>query len=240
MKTLSRTMITAFLFFALITSTCSPTGNGTIAIFVTVAPAEGPLKLLGFRLPDKVGDPPKVVLQNTSEKSVQDFSLTALVGSPRQLQSGVDPVAGIGTSSAHPTPSQWAGERLIPPGESREVHEPSFRAHHLAGLASFLRSDCLHAAVFMDRVEFADGTTWNHDRSSSQTQQIWRDSFRPESTNNCENPPMADSAVGELRAFGYPTGMGSPSHGSTEIVSHYSFSCPIQMVKGQLIVLCPR
>lgn len=51
---------------------------------------------------------------------------------------------------------------------------------------------------------------------------------------------MTDYAVEQVKGFGYPTAMGSPSHGSAEIVSYYTFSCPIQIVGGQLVVLCPR
>jgi hypothetical protein len=240
MKTLSRATVIAFVFFTLVTTTCSPAGNGTIAIFVTIAPEEGPLKILGFRLPDKVGDPPTVLLQNTGEKVVRDLTLTALIGSPRQTQAGVEPIAGIGISSGHPAPQQWVAERLIPPGETREVHQSAFRSHNLASFAVHLHSDCAHAAVYISRIEFADGTVWGPDRSSSQTQKVWRDSIQPESTRDCANPPMADYAVDQVKGFGYPTAIGSPSHGSTEVVSHFAFSCPIQNVGGQLIALCPR
>ena len=224
----------------MITTTCSPTGNGTIAIFVTIPPAEGPLKIIGIRLPDKVGDPPRVVLQNTSDKTVQDFNITALIGSPRPTQAGVDPIAGIESSSPHPIQLQWIGERLIPPGEMREVHESALRSHDLATMTAHLHLDCAHVAVFLNRVDFADGTVWTSDRSSVQEQKIWRDSFRPKSTSSCENPPMAEGAVGEVKGFGYTAGMGSTSHGDTEIVSHYAFSCPVHVVGGQLVALCAR
>lgn len=159
MKTPSRASVIAFLFLALIT-TCSPTDSGTIAIFVTIVPAEGPLKILGFRLPDKVGDPPMVALQNTGEKAVRDFTLTVLIGNPRRTQSGVDPIAGIGTSSGTPAPQLWVEERLIPPGGTRVVHQSAFRSHNFAAFAVHLHLDCAHAAVFLTKVEFVDGTIW--------------------------------------------------------------------------------
>src|ERR1700735_4568334 len=142
MNTFSRAAVAAFLFFSLITTTCSPTGNGMIAIFVTFTPTEDVIRILGFRLPDKVGDPPRVILQNTSGRIVQDFSISALMGSPRQTQTGIDPIAGIASASANPIQPQWAGERTIPPGETREVHESALRSHNLASLAAHLHLDC--------------------------------------------------------------------------------------------------
>jgi hypothetical protein len=236
MKIFPRTVATAISFLALITATCHPIGNGTVTVLVTIAPPDGPLHIVGLRPPEKAGDAPKVVLQNTSSRAISDFEVEALLGNSRDMHDGNDLKYGIGLPSGFRIPPLWPEERAILPNAKQEAHEQELEAHHLAHWAAYLHSDCLHAAVIIKQVRFVDGTTWQPDSTSEQRQKMWKQTIRAESTNSCENPPLTQETLDQIKSSGFPEGKRTAAN--AKIVPFYSFSCPIQMMGGSLSAIC--
>jgi hypothetical protein len=237
MKTFPRMIAAAFLLFALTTTVCRPVGNGSIAVWVTIVPTEGVLHIVGFKQPEKAGEAPKVVLQNDSQKAIADFEVLVLMGNPRATSDGGEKQYGLSTSSDGRIPPLWPDERAIPPNASQEAHESSLEGHNLAHSAVMLHSDCLHAAVLINKVKFADGTTWFPDITSEQRQKLWRESIRPESASSCGSLSQSRDSLDTIKGFGFAQGM--PTHADTKIVTYYSFSCPIRTLGGTTAAICP-
>jgi hypothetical protein len=136
----------------------SPTDVTKIVVFVTTVKQESPLQIIGFKLPDKVGGAPMLLLRNVSDKPIRDFHVAADIGNPEADSHGqIGPAFATSTNSSS---LDWPQERAIPPNSDREAHEAILRTHTLAAWGGQLHSSCLHVAAIVLSVDFADGTRW--------------------------------------------------------------------------------
>jgi hypothetical protein len=201
-----------------------------VNLFVTTAKQDCPLQILGFRLPDRLGEPPKVLLHNTTAKEVTFFYLYALIGNPRGVDGG-DPklASGLGQESkwVHPEPT-------IPPNGDAEFEAKFLRPFLAAFHAKEVRSNCLHVAVVVTNVEFADGTVW--DATWKQDQLLWKDSIRSESSRSCDTSPAIDETLEQLKGSGPASRL--PTHLSSETVQFYSVACPVRSSIGGFTAEC--
>lgn len=204
-----------------------PQDDVKISVFVTTVKQDGPLQITGFKLPGKLGDPPVLVLQNTTDKPITVFYVSAAIGNPDADSRGeAGPAYYLGSAKLFGP---------ILPESEREAPAPSFRAHHLAHGAGELHSTCLHAAVSVTSVIFADGEVW---RAEDRQQEIWKSSLLPDSTKPCEHSAKVEAALKDWDgATGYE-GMGSPSHLDTRTVQSYAFTCRLRDLGGKLVAIC--
>ena len=221
-------------------------------MFVTIAPPEGPLSITGLKLPDKVGDPPIAVVQNTSTKEIRDFVLEAVVGSGRTSLIDQDPRSALflhapGSAGFHwgqrvavGPGFEWRQEdRVVPPSGTVEVHEITLSSHSLARFAGRLHSDCLHVTAYVKDVYFADGTVWESKLNTDQLREIWKSTFHSENASGCANPPVAEEVVNQIASYGIQS-VGSPApHPNAGVVQFYQVSCQLRMVEGKLAAICP-
>jgi hypothetical protein len=215
----------------------SPADDAKINIFVTTTSQDSPLQVIGFKLPDKVGSTPVLLVFNASDKEVREFSIEAAVGNPAEsarLETGEEVAVGIGNSSLH---SGWPAEGSIPPNGHKEAHREIFRSHNLALWGQRLHSNCLHVAAIVTKVKFADGTTWELESPKAQT--TWKSSLDADSTKSCKHSPEVENALKQWSGASGYVSTGSPSHADTGIVKSYSITCPLQMVGGTLTAVCP-
>ena len=235
MKVLSKLAI-GFLVLAPSLVGGSATDEEKIVVFVTTVKQESPLRITGFKLPDKVGGAPVLVLRNVSNKQIHDFDVAADVGNPEAGADGeIGPAFATGTNS---TRLDWPQERAIPPNSEQEAHENTLRSHTLASWGGLLHSGCLHVAAIVFSVEFADGTTWRLENQKDQ--KIWRSSVRTDDTKSCDHSPAMQSALKEWddgSAGNEET--GSPTHLDTGTVQSYSVTCPLRRIAGGLVAVCP-
>ena len=221
-----------------------PTGEEKIVVFVTTVKQDGPLQITGFKLPDKVGGAPVLVLRNVSNRQVRNFYIVADIGNPEADSHGdIGPAWSTSTNS---TRLDWPQERAIPANSEREAHENELRSHTLAAWGGSLRTSCLHVAALVQSVEFADGTTWRLENHANQG--IWKSSLRSDSTKSCDHSPAMESALKEWDhgspgseepgPAGYEE-TGSPVHLNTGTVQSYSVACPLRNLSGRLVAICP-
>ena len=104
----------------------------------------------------------------------------------------------------------------------------------LIGLwAHQFQSNCLHAAFYVVRVDFADGTIWDwnqqepHETVRGRISTAWKDSIRPGSTKGCDDSLATQEVLGRLdgTTWGAP---GGPTNASTDVVPFFAFSCAIR------------
>ena len=221
-----------------------PTDGEKIVVFVTTVKREGPLQITGYKLPDKVGGAPVLVLRNESDKEIRDFYVVAEIGNPETDSHGeIGPAWSTSTNS---TRLDWPQERAIPANSEGEAHENIFRSHLLAGWGVRLHSSCLHVAAIVLSVEFADGTAWQLENHADQ--EIWKHSLGSDSAKSCDHSPAMENALKEwgngsagneeVGSSGN-AGTGSPTHLDTGAVQSYSVTCPLRNLSGKLVAICP-
>lgn len=209
-----------------------------ITVTVVLAnPHDTPLQIRGFKLPEKVHDPLRVVLQNVSPKQTTRFWIEVLIGDPAGKSGAVRAGAKelVGSNSNIPN-LEWPEERVISPGSSGEVHETVFNPLHLAFQGSRVLSNCLHVAAVVSRVEFADGTVWEPD--FFETRGLWKDSV-PKGASSCVHRPQVEPLLRRLEGAGYASPIGTPTKIDTSQRESYSFSCAVRRRGGRLLVICP-
>jgi hypothetical protein len=211
-----------------------PTDDAKVVVFVTTVRQESPLQITGFKLPDKVGGAPVLVLRNESNKPIRDFHVAADIGNAEANSRGeIGPAFATNTSNI----VFWPRERTIPPNSEREAHEGSLRSHTLAGWGGRLHSNCLHVAAIVLSLEFEDGTSWQLE--NMQDQQVWKSSLHSDSTKSCDHSPVMESALKEWDGPAGNEETGSPSHLDTRTVQSYSVTCPLRNLEGKLVAICP-
>jgi hypothetical protein len=211
-------------------STATPTDRVVVNSFVTAVKQDCPIQILGFRLPDRSGEPPKVLLHNTTASEVIFFYLYALIGDPRGVDgSGPKLASGLGQKSkwVHPEPK-------IPPHGDAEFEAKFLRPFLAAFQAKDVRSNCLHVAVIVTNVELADGTAWAS--NSKHDELLWRESIRLESSTSCDNSPAIGETLGQLKGSG-PASL-APARLNPETVQFYSVACPVRTTSGGLVAMC--
>lgn len=208
-----------------------------VTIVVTAAVQDGPLQILGFKLPQKVGDAPRLVLHNVSEKQIRGFSTQGAVGNPEEsTRVNAGEVVAIAQSNGSRR-IHFPGEETVPPNGYRDAHDLGLRSHNLALWGQRLQSNCLHVTAIVFKVEFADGTRW--ELTTPREQAMWKASLRDDSTKSCSHSSTVQYALKQWEGDAGYVGMGEPSHQSTDMVQSYTVVCPLRMLGGGLKALCP-
>lgn len=225
-------LVILFLFLLPSLAAGLPQDDVKISVFVTTVKQEGPLQITGFKLPDTVGGDPTVVVRNTSDKRVSDFSVAALLGNPEPDSRGE---VGPKWSLAGP-PRVLRPNRPIAPNSEGEAPATGLRAHYLAHWGGELHSTCLHVVATISSVKFADGATWELQASS---QEIWKSSLGPDSTKTCDHSPAVENALNNWDGAAGNADTSMPSRLPTDAVQSYSFACPLRNLDGGLVAICP-
>jgi len=208
----------------------------SVTIVVTAATQDGPLQIVGFRLPEKVGDAPRLVLHSVSQKQIRHFSVEAAVGNPEE-SARVEAGEKVAVEEMSSGDAFWPHERTVPQNGYREAHESELRSHNLVKWGQQLHSNCLHVAAIVTHVEFADGTRW--ESTTPRDQAMWKASLRDDSTKSCGHSSVVEDALKQWDWTAGYADMGTPSHQSTDMVQSYTIVCPLRMVGGRLTALCP-
>ena len=241
MKLSRRSVLVASVVVSVLVGTGQRGDDGKVVVTVAVANHQSaPLQILGFILPDKVGDPPKLVLQNLSSNEVTAFWLDALVGKADGTGSFRELKADSPTFAHSNSPNEgWPQTLTIAPHARIELPQSSLRFPSLAFDAGRLRAACLHATAFLVRVEFADGSVWQID-NSPPLKQIWKDSLSPESVRACGQGREPDmNVLRRLEGWGYEKAVGTPTYAKSDQLTSYSFSCPVRQIRNKLVAVCP-
>jgi hypothetical protein len=211
---------------------------------LTTAKQDGPLQIVGFKLPEKIGQPAMIVVRNVSSKNILEFTVQVVAGNPEERSTAGNASVPISRSLPGLTRSsffflpRWRKEGSIPPGGEDETREHGLESVDFVTAARFLRSNCVHLLAMVDRVVFADGTDWKSSLSDEKLRQVWKESISPESLKSCANSPEVARLLEELRGESFNQGR-SPTQIETAIVQHYSISCPLRRVQGKLLAVCP-
>jgi hypothetical protein len=209
--------------------------NPSVTILVTSAKQDCPVQIRGFKLPQKVGGPPLLVVHNGTEKEVRVFYVSGYVGNPRKLK-GSDPQVGFILGGEPPDSTKES--QLAPSGDS-ELAYGVLKSHNFANLAKNVNSNCLHVAVLVTTVEFSDGSVWDSQAGREANQDLWRNSIRAESMKGCENSEEMEETLKELDSAGYRES-GMPTNASPELVQYYTVSCPLVKLEGRLGAVCSQ
>ncbi|MCI0748737.1 MAG: hypothetical protein L0Y58_25290 [Verrucomicrobia subdivision 3 bacterium] len=195
-------------------------------------PDDAPLKIVGFKLPAMFGDPPKVVVQNSSPKHVKNFYVMAVVG--KADRNGTEfPTRGeaaAGSAPDFPRPD----ERAIPPKGDVEAGEPVLRSSIVAHWFRDMRTACLRIVTVVTWVEFADGSIW----SLGPPWKSWKDSL-PQGASSCLEPQEMEGTLRRLEGSGPKESQGLPTQLDSSRKESYSFSCSLREIRGRLVALCP-
>ena len=236
----------AIFVIALVFGTRAFAQETTITATVVAAPQEAPLKIIGFVMPEKIGDPPKVIVHNASSKTVVQFYAVPLSGNPDKAMAHGDAPAELPEwetsgyrAACAPGDSHCTPEELhkIPPGNDARRHVDTLRSYFLANQAKRFKSNCLHTMVFIERVEFEDGTKWM--LNSSERDSTWRNSIRPESLKGCanQNPQTAEQLARMQGAGGH---VGTPIHVDPPTKTEFQVSCTIHEAHGTVVAYCEQ
>jgi len=210
-----------------------------VTVFVTVARQDCPLQIKGFKLPEKVGDPARVLVHNASQKQIREFALETLIGS-REPSSGKEArkIGWISSTSEPASSLKWALERNLPPDGYGETHDSILASHNLVSRGRQLRSNCLHVAVIVRHIEYQDGTTWHFE--SGREQETWENSLGTGNSASCDKPSGAQEAMDRLEpGAGYNKSFGALTHANQEPLQSYTVSCPVQNIEQKLRPMCP-
>jgi hypothetical protein len=123
-----------------------PSKELTVSADLESARQRGPLQIVGFKMPEEMGDSPVIVLRNVSAKATRSFWFTVRIGCANpsnQLESG-PPVAELGPWK-NPQDPRWPKESTIAPGALGDAHITGLNGHHWFFLGG------LHGAVACER-----------------------------------------------------------------------------------------
>jgi hypothetical protein len=212
--------------------------------FVTTAKQDGPLQIIGFRLPEKIGHSPKVVVRNISSQQIVSFTIRITTGNLARGSLFAELGTQFGEGSIGP-PAQnsvlyplWRKERSVLPGSESEVEGYNPSSSHSVVSAAAVRSNCVHSLAMVNRVEFADGTDWEWLPNDEELDRVWKGSILPGSSKSCDNSPKVTKLMEKLRGPAYIV-RDSLTHADTAVVQHYSISCPLRPMHGKLFAVCP-
>lgn len=201
-----------------------PSSDVNVTMLVTAAKQENsPMQIVGFKLPAQVAGFPIIVVHNATSKEIKSFGFMNLLGNPRPVE-GDEPKWG-GNLGGPSVPAPL--ERVVPPNATAEFPGEFLRSHQVGFWAHRLRSNCLHEAVWIANVKFADGSSWEWENDLHRGQSLWRESIRTESIKGCDDSIATQEELGRLDGGSWLSPPG-PSHASTEIVPFYVLTCPVR------------
>ena len=203
--------------------------DAIVTVTVTTVAERGPLRIMGFRLPDHVGVPPRLVLRNNANKPIREFSVTVEAGDPHEPDRAPEDISSSSTSI------DWPQERKIPSHGFAEAHENVLRPGSLAYLGHTLNSTWVHVVPMVARVEFEDGTIWT---LRSRNAKLWRNSIAAETMRTSESSAAVKRMLSQWDGRTGYASPGSQSRLSQETRHSYSVACPLLVVNDALTALC--
>lgn len=243
-----RTKYIAFLVIAGLTLSFAAVAaeKTVVKLFVTTVKQDSPVVIVGFRYPDAGpgyspkdgsyeelclthGYCPRVVLSNTTDKTVTHIEVSGLIGDPTEVQNHPNESMEILSATA----VKLKSPTVIAPKGSAEFGSNTLWPHEtvLVGMHEF-GSTCTHLAVVVTLVEFSDGTVWHND--SNLNNALWRDSIPNGTASSCQTAPNVSA---ELKGSRGGTSGKPPSHSSGTIES-YSVSCPVEHRQDGSAAIC--
>jgi hypothetical protein len=190
-----------------------PAGDLLVTVFVNSSRQDSPVQVTGFEPPAKVGDRPRIILRNASDKQIQNFEVGVLLGRADEP----DPLVAAGL--------KWWSSATLVPNATDEVREEAMTSHFLIREAQMAQTTCLHAAVILTQVQFVDGAKWELYEWSKKGHQLWKESIRPESLKSCRNVSDTREALSRMKGPTYA--VGSPTHADPSPVTYFSFVCSL-------------
>jgi hypothetical protein len=215
--------------------------RGQVVVTLAVAKQQpAPLRIIGFILPERVSDGPRLVVENYSSSEVTAFWGALLVGradaTDRAPDGKTDSVVltNIGIRN-----EGWPRIPAIPPRTQTEVPQDGLRLPDLAYHGREAAAACLHVTILVTRVHYADGTIWRLDDVAGE-RRVWSDSLSRESARACAGRRTPnENVLRHLEGWGYEKDPGSPTHATSERLTSYSFACPVRQLRNKLVVVCP-
>ena len=236
-------MVLAFAF------SVSARDDVKISVVITIMKQdESPVKILGFRLPEESGGSPTdtrshptIVLRNTTSKEIRHVGIGNVLGDPSGV-SGTEARTGWALGMRH---THEPLSRPLGPEATFEFPEGVLRPYDVGAWAHRLQSNCLHSAVYIISLRFADGTEWSanvhspgdYQAARARFLQQWTDSIRPQSTKGCDDSLMAREALAHVTGTGWPPPGGdgkawpplpAPPRPSPEPLSLLAFTCTVR------------
>lgn len=189
-------------------------GNPAVVINVKLMPQDGPVRILGMRIPGMLveslaGRVPLVHLRNFSSKMTSRVWVDAVIGSPQGR--------AVRSESAL-TEILWPKEHEIAPGAEVWSKETVLASSNLLELAKHLDSACIFVGVRVGMVQFVDGTRWFVTGESA------RYPWNAERVGNCSGATASEDEIGGLQGSRFP-GTAPPKLQLPGEVQSFSFTC---------------
>jgi hypothetical protein len=200
----------------------SPNQDLRVIAFVTSVPQDSALQIVGFRLPSKVGDAPSVLLRNVSEKQIQSVVLGVVLGSADR-PGRADAATKTERLPVVVTDLKLRQTAALAPNTTEEIGEGALGSGALISAAQSYRTTCLHVAVVVTELHFADGTKWELKDFFEKAHQLWKDSIPPSNLSNCRNSSEIEEVFNRMKGAKYI--VGTPTHADPRPVPYFSFSC---------------
>jgi len=171
---------------------------------------------------------PAVHYRNTSSKETVGMLISVLI---RDLDGKV----GSTQSNAD---GEYPTERKIAPGGDIWAREPALQSTSLWILLKNPHTPCADARVVLERVTFADGTTWQRDRNKETD--LWPD-LHATSDPECKSTDLTDEERSELTSMTYDrTWSKEIEEEYAKETNEYLFVCGIRPLGRGLAAVCPR
>lgn len=227
----------ALVVFSLSAATEFRTTGMKVVVSVGIGEQDSPLQITGFKLPEKAGDPLRVLLHNASNKRVRGYTFEALIGSSQEsLDKGQGRVRADFLEGGASPRLKWPEERIIFAHGDQESHEPFLRPFEFASKAKLVGSGCIRAVVIVRTIEFDDSSSW---RNSSDVEEIWRSSPVPASQPACDDHSSWKEifeASSEWGA-GYDRA-GLATNADQRAVTSFTLTCPLKQIDQRMVALC--
>lgn len=215
---------------------CSQDAHVRLTVTVVAANSEEtPLRILGFRLPESVGDRTTVVVHNVSSKSIRAFWVEVATYPPEGESS-----RGNGRNRATTSNSpnwEWPQEILVPPRGRADAQVVVLHTNTFVSLARQVQTNCLHAIALVLRVDFIDGTSWRYEDKATK-RRIWEDSKGSASGGLCHHESKTEGVLRRVEGAG-KTNLGTATQLESSLRESYSFSCDLREVRGKVLAFCP-
>lgn len=206
----------------------------SISEFVVVAKQTGPVQIVAIRLPDTSQDSPHypvVLIHNSASTAVADFRVGDYLGDPRGINHGGLDTSYLGTHDHMDSQSL----HVIPANGETDINLRALTPYNLAFVAHQVQSNCLQVALYVSKVQFADGTTWQ--QNLEQAKPLWADTLTPHSTEACDGSSATQDIMKRIVAVSYSAATAQPP-GVQTVVQSYTVKCPVRTINGAVTAVC--
>jgi hypothetical protein len=199
--------------------------NDSVTTFVASAVQDLPVRVAGFKAPQRYTSPPNVIVHNASKKTVRNFTLETISGNPLAAEtSGGKGCCWFSNESPYPQPKE-SPLRSIGPGQNTEVPGRGLDPSELSGLFQHLETSCIYVVTAISDVEFDDGTTWTL-RGHDEELQVWRESLKNEAVKPCSDVKAESDAWKRTKCVRYGE-YGVPTGATQELLHTMKVHCSI-------------